>query len=111
MSKTHQCHSEKGLPPCKCEKEHEIQTNDYVPLGPAVIARKGKDVKVIVQNPVTKLGFVAGFRVENAKPGWLYDAHTGFCLGPASDELKAQHTRGKIWERQVAGLKQKVVIG
>ena len=80
------------------KKENEYQTKEYVPHGPVIIQKPSKPK---VKNKTKIL----------AKPGWLYDAHTGLCLGPARDEMKAEHSRGEVWERHIARMRQKVVIG
>lgn len=106
MSKSHICYDKT----CKCEheseKEREYQNKEYVPNGPV-------NIKPSMKPSFMKLESNAkyGKQSEPKRVGWLYDAHTGLSLGPASDEMKAEHKSGEVWERIIAGMKQKVVIG
>lgn len=49
---------------------------------------------------------------SNEAPGWVYDASSGLCLGPASYELaarfKAQHSRPLTMN--YCGYPQKVIV-
>ncbi len=47
---------------------------------------------------------------EKRIPGYMYDAHTGNEIGPASDEMKASLRTGVRLTRIVAGVKQEFYI-
>ena len=99
-----------------CSPEKEYNTNEYVPIGPArVITRDilniSSNVNKFILPTYGKSSMKLGFIASKAKPGWLYDMHTGLQLGPASDEEKEAHRRNEPWERIIAGMKQLVVIG
>ncbi len=61
-------------------------------------------------NTPVKAQYLARVPDEERISGWLYDYHSGVCMGIASDELKVVQPRNAPFKQNISGCPHTLII-